>query len=480
MPQLLHRVWFGSFLPTNYQKNLLQFAQLNSSSTLLLWTDFGTISESEQQQFIEFCQIHHIELHNIQEHPKLTNMALIREELDRAQSEPQHRLLHLVRASDLARIAILIEHGGIYTDTDTVSLNPLPTLSLPFGFLAKYDPITQIELINTLDSIPDFSRILYDFMAAEPQNKILIFAAKISEIDYQTYHNSANKQWELSSDRDIHMSSTIRLTGSALRYAINYLLAHREISVKNPADLFFNDSKYLNSTYDKSWLKGYVEQPDTEENASMELFREEIETERYKSFPYTLPSIRSKEEKYEYCNFSFEFDSATLLNRKKEADIITPDQILQWNLKNFNHIELLKFKFWLPQWIIPEFKLEPITLESIKCNTVEFKLEPSIVETKFMEEALVLLEEYVKSVRSGFFSFWNKGDKIQLDLLKVLIKDIKTKKLTSGNLLISQLNEIDVPPNTPLFELIKKLKLKPEYASIVEDQECISNNNNKL
>jgi hypothetical protein len=43
---VLHRIWFGSSLPENYQEFVLNFKKHNPHFKIILWTDFDTITDN--------------------------------------------------------------------------------------------------------------------------------------------------------------------------------------------------------------------------------------------------------------------------------------------------------------------------------------------------------------------------------------------------------------------------------------------------
>ena len=133
MNSLHHRIWFGSFLPKSYQQNLLRFKIHNPQYGVHLWTDNSTITLEEKLQFEYFCEKHNFTLHFVREHQGLVNSDLIEEELNKALINISKRRVHFARASDVARVAILLAMGGLYLDTDTNSLSPLPTLTSPIN-----------------------------------------------------------------------------------------------------------------------------------------------------------------------------------------------------------------------------------------------------------------------------------------------------------------------------------------------------------
>lgn len=289
--KLHHRIWFGSFLPESYSDFLLNFKKKNLHFKLILWTDFNTLTAEECGCFRAFCNKNNITLNNIREHTHLINYDLITEELDEIKREPQNSGVHCARASDLSRVAILIDQGGLYSDTDTDTQEKLPEIDLPLGFVIKRTVGSNPIEAKGLNS----SALLYDFIASHPNNEILLLAAKISQLDYAVYHESNDVLWRTSKIDHIQESSTIRLTGTAIFCALNYLLIHNQLPKEKISSLFFDSEHYMVSYYHKSWLKHLnqfideiINSSDESRNAEFQSllnFLKEIDEARESSFP---------------------------------------------------------------------------------------------------------------------------------------------------------------------------------------------------
>ena len=430
-----HRIWFGSCLPEKYQANLLTFKQFNPAYQIQLWTDFSSLRPEEIEQFGLFCDTHTIGLCDIRDYTSLTNYPLIIEELDRIQTDDQNRRIHAVRASDLARIAILIEQGGVYSDTDTLSKHALPEIDLPLGFKAKLNPFPFVwdDQDQLVDDIPEFDFLLYDFMVATPQNKILKLAAEISVLDYSTYAHSQHRQWESSTHSRIHLLSTIRLTGSSLRWAINYLLAHGEISLNQKSDLIF-DTDCMYSTYDKSWLPSSDETLNDEHMKSMLLFRDEIESHRCITFPYHLPSLSQAKPRFDvpYPHFQYElppFEPITFDLKIRRDELESIDKLFALNDQwTFNKMDLPKID--LPKMELVASKLQPFHYDT----TV-------IAKSLFICHAEFSLRNYIKSNRS-MIGLFDAVLKPSISRVKIILQQIDKKELTDPYDLLSQLNAI--------------------------------------
>jgi hypothetical protein len=267
IPKILHRIWFGSNLPKPYRDNLLELVKHNGvNHQIRLWIDTQNLSTDEYRDLQDFCDHNHIMLFDIRSQTDLLNYDLITQELDIAQKRATEigfqPKLHLVRASDLARVALLIKFGGIYTDTDTNTLMPLPDLHASYGVFCKFthEELTKEEQVELKKQYPDFTGlILFDFIAAMPQNEIMLTAAAIARLDFNAYHKVKQDSWEYIAHTQFHLEMTTLLSGNALRCALNYITVKNKLSYNKSKQLFFDVSPYFDSTYDKSWLDDHVD-----------------------------------------------------------------------------------------------------------------------------------------------------------------------------------------------------------------------------
>lgn len=104
---LIHVVWVGSPPPVALERRLADWASINPSATVALWTDEGLRALAEWLPDLDLIRL--LEL--------TTNHAA---------------------TSDVARFAILAALGGIYIDADMEPVRPVTELfALPHGFLAR-------------------------------------------------------------------------------------------------------------------------------------------------------------------------------------------------------------------------------------------------------------------------------------------------------------------------------------------------------
>jgi hypothetical protein len=102
IPRILHRVWFGDFIPVHYEENWANWRDMNPFWSFVTW-----------QNPYYFLQ------------PYLPLLS--------AEDDP--RIL-----SDVARIAILHRLGGIYVDCDIYPVKALPDDLLIRDFIAEEEP----------------------------------------------------------------------------------------------------------------------------------------------------------------------------------------------------------------------------------------------------------------------------------------------------------------------------------------------------
>jgi hypothetical protein len=302
LPRIMHRIWFGSFLPSDYQEYLFNFKKHNPHFRIMLWTDFDGLSLKEINEFKTFCLENNIILINIREHSDLLNYSLIEQELDEGNRyDTQNKGVHLVRASDLARVSILYLLGGLYSDTDTDCCKPLPDFNLDVGLIIKKSAHAGGMIVyNTLNS----GEVVYDFIGALAGNKLLALSADISKLDYETYSVSKNLEWTSSKLREIHQKSTIFFTGYSLIEVISYIVKISGQHSELLDNLFIKCESFMPSLYDKSWLKhlnpeSVATSPDSQnmiaDEESLNRFKSEINLQRSNFLARLNASLINKE-----------------------------------------------------------------------------------------------------------------------------------------------------------------------------------------
>jgi hypothetical protein len=429
MNSIHHRIWFGSFLPESYQDNVLRFKSHNPRYEIHLWSDCSTTTSEEQQQFEDFCKKNNLSLHLIRQHKELVNSDLINEELDKALANAHISRVHYARASDLARVAIVLAMGGLYLDTDTTSLSSLPILVSPTNLVLKLPVLSDCTL---RDTSREFLIAYIDFIAAEPHNPILKCAAEVTRLDYQTYHHSQHVLWEQSSSAHIHLWTTVRLTGSSIRFALNYQVAQGNLNIlvsEGPG--FINESLFLHSTHDKSWLTECTlgDFIPSAEALSMDAFREEIDTIREQRYLGDLPRLP--------CPKTESLSDLSMLRApvfETPIDSGTMSQFLQARIPPI-----------MPSLANPMFDrhfcFEPMSIPRIQPVQPELDVH-RIMDSLFNQKCVELLSNYLKtSSRNRFLHFFTNHPPL-FRTLEELVAELKTNPFIHRSDTITRLNRI--------------------------------------
>jgi len=164
IPNTIHLIWFGSMLPKNneypYQNHVIGQKALNPEFNVNLWTSSDSMSKKEYQKMVEFCSKYKIQIHDLahKKYSMLSNLEHINLELKRG---------NWARASDIARLSILLQCGGYYLDTD---LKPKAALR------KNYPSIYGMNHFIAEDD-QDHTLNIY-FLAAIPQHPFFLAAIK--------------------------------------------------------------------------------------------------------------------------------------------------------------------------------------------------------------------------------------------------------------------------------------------------------------
>lgn len=414
IPKINHRIWFGSMLPERYQANLKKLASDNPAYITKLWTDYACLTAEEITRLEAFCRESGIILCNIREFQHLANFTLIDFELIAAmKSDPDFKTVHYVRASDLARVSILIAEGGIYTDTDTLSLNALPGgtsfeepgIEAAEGLLIKQ--LHDLEGNSDQADIIHFYYIkrtyvvnlLYDFIASQPNHPILLKAAQVSERDYETYQRSSHHAWEKIKDFHIQQWGTIRLTGTAIKQALNHTLQTEAWPKNRATALLFDDRNYLHSTYDKSWLTQFHSKSETDsERICLDLnaFLDEIDLARQRYFPTrSLSDLNRSNQHAEFMKFNFP-------HTNRLATPAVPDDLsaILKRSQDLNLPELPEVPVTLPKFhfTLPEIRLDDIKID-FTYKLPDTKITPLLDNGVGFFATPINTDEIVKEVR---------------------------------------------------------------------------------
>jgi len=103
---LAHFLWIGSVIPAKYVNNINNFCQHNLEYQVILWTDLGETGAEQLYHTVEQRDANSL--------------------LGGAQNEAVFRQITEVGArADLLKYEVVFQFGGIYLDTDTISVQPL-------------------------------------------------------------------------------------------------------------------------------------------------------------------------------------------------------------------------------------------------------------------------------------------------------------------------------------------------------------------
>jgi len=145
VPNIAHFLWIGSGIPAKYVKNINNFASHNNEYQVILWQDVkktpGKLSDK-----VEVRHVSSVLRENLQ-------VKAIFEQLEGVGAR-----------SDLLKYQIVFKFGGIYLDTDTVSIQPLGN-RLKQSFVAyRLSPYFNIQ--SSIFGFAKSSRFLQFVLAA--------------------------------------------------------------------------------------------------------------------------------------------------------------------------------------------------------------------------------------------------------------------------------------------------------------------------
>ena len=141
VPLKIHFIWLGSFIPDKYMNNILTYKQNNKHYEINLWTDNEKMTSSHAIKGIHIRDIGTLQFLN-------------RDFFDAE--------LNYGYKSDLLRYEIIYQEGGIYTDTDCVSLKPFDgNFTHSFLFYMNITvPVLKRYVTNTCFGFPKKSNFL--------------------------------------------------------------------------------------------------------------------------------------------------------------------------------------------------------------------------------------------------------------------------------------------------------------------------------
>jgi len=140
IPKRMHFLWFGNEIPEKYIKNIMSFRRNNPYYEINLWTE--KISDELKKKSSGIFIVGNL----TREVEQFTTKDLIFEESN------------MGAKSDIARYEIVYRHGGMYLDTDSISLKPFYQ-TLMHSFVAYVDNGFR-NIQNSIFGFPKGSRLL--------------------------------------------------------------------------------------------------------------------------------------------------------------------------------------------------------------------------------------------------------------------------------------------------------------------------------
>lgn len=201
LPQILHVIWFGGMPPNSTQFpvrfRLCEWRRLNPEWTIILWTDR---QNREEEMLKNWCEENQILCQSI--HSDIvwgTEKTLVFEQLSSG---------HWATASDIVRMRVVYQCGGLYVDCDVVPMPiPIVRLWLGMGLLLKVRE-------GTLYSVSPHA------IASAPGHYFWQMVLWRVEQNFHILRNSELEDFRLSEDPVQKYGGTLALSGDILRPAL--------------------------------------------------------------------------------------------------------------------------------------------------------------------------------------------------------------------------------------------------------------------
>ncbi|WP_160386501.1 RHS repeat-associated core domain-containing protein [Pseudomonas sp. PB101] len=124
IPKNAHWVWIGEPIPKDFSRNINKFSHINADYTPTLWISKKTWSEKHRAALENLAS--RVIVKNIDEAFESADIRLT-SAFERERSGSLH---NYAAASDIARVVILYQQGGVYMDTDVISKFGMPLQQL--------------------------------------------------------------------------------------------------------------------------------------------------------------------------------------------------------------------------------------------------------------------------------------------------------------------------------------------------------------
>ena len=205
-PMRLHVIWLGS-MPQNttrhpHRRRLLEWLEYNPTWEICLWTDR---KERESEQLHDWCSAHGLHHRSIWSSEALfwgNEEVIVKSQIERK---------FFANASDLLRLRILYQWGGIYVDSD-VEPSSFLQIDLPLGV-----GLLMQRKGDALDSIAPHA-------IASVQGHSLLQLALWQGVSNCVLQSTIEEQdFRLSNDSTEQFGGTLVLTGDILRPALRHV-----------------------------------------------------------------------------------------------------------------------------------------------------------------------------------------------------------------------------------------------------------------
>lgn len=201
LPNRIHFIWLGSSVPNSlqmpYRRRLLEWKERNPHYQLFLWT---SLTGEDQERLQKWTERHGIFLQTLDSIQWGTEEETVRRLIEEE---------YFANASDLLRMRVLYQWGGIYLDFD-VSPCPLSlNFEAPLGILLKV--LKKEEQL--------FSISLYA-LGAQPGHELLQLALWEGEQNLQLVQSLPDLDLRKHESATVRYGATLALTGDIIRPAL--------------------------------------------------------------------------------------------------------------------------------------------------------------------------------------------------------------------------------------------------------------------
>lgn len=215
IPKVIHFIWNGKPIPEEYKNNIINWSKAveKSGYEVVLWTDENTLSDEAIRQELNDhgVKLNHWQNRGQEPNERNSNIDALVSEIMVTGMQEGHSP-NLSACSDVLRIAILEDQGGLYVDTDNYISN---TSDTPIG------DINVVVEVGARFIEAEGGAFNGCFIAALPKTKImndlLDYYSKLYKEGISAYPNvsaeqiKAYPQYETKSDADKQINPIINM-----------------------------------------------------------------------------------------------------------------------------------------------------------------------------------------------------------------------------------------------------------------------------